>query len=318
MKKNISFLKKPILIFLMGPTCSGKTKLAIDLSRHFPMEIISVDSGLIYKEINIGTAKPTIKELSQVPHHLINIKDPNEYYSAGEFRRDALKKIKEILEVGKVPVLVGGTMLYFNVLNKGIAVLPSANNEVRNFLLKKTKRFGYKYLHNFLKLVDPDLSFRLHPNDIQRILRGLEVFLLTGRKISELQKSTISNFPYEVIQFSIFFSKKKELKQRIKLRLNHMMELGFENEVRNLFLRKNLNINSPAIRRIGYYQMWSYIEGKITYKDMIEKIMFATYQLAKHQITWLKKWKNLHWIDNFDQNLSINKILDVFHIKNFF
>ncbi|CAL4325481.1 tRNA (adenosine(37)-N6)-dimethylallyltransferase MiaA [Buchnera aphidicola] len=312
MKINNKCFKQPTLIFLMGPTCSGKTKLAIKLSKYFPMEIISVDSGLIYREMNIGTAKPNTKELSQVQHHLIDIKDPNEYYSAGEFRNDALKKIKEILAAGKVPVLVGGTMLYFKVLSNGIAVLPSSNNEIRNFLLKKSECFGHKYLHNFLKLVDPDLSIRLHPNDKQRILRGLEVFLLTGKKISELQKSTISNFPYEVIQFSIFLSEKKELRTRIELRLKHMIDVGFEKEVRNLFLRTNLNKNSPAIRRIGYSQMWDYIEGKITYKEMKKKIILATLQLAKHQITWLKKWKNLYWIDNFDENLSINKILDVF------
>ncbi|WP_343153616.1 tRNA (adenosine(37)-N6)-dimethylallyltransferase MiaA [Buchnera aphidicola (Mindarus keteleerifoliae)] len=317
MKKNINFFQKPKLIFIMGPTCSGKTKLAINLSKHFPMEIISVDSGLIYRKMNIGTAKPNIKELSRVPHHLINIKDPSEYYSAGDFRKDALKKIKIILSLGKVPVLVGGTMLYFKVLNDGIAVLPPANNEIRNYLLKQSGHFGCKYLYNILRLIDPNLSVRIHPNDIQRVIRGIEVFLITGKKISELQHFTIKNFPYEITQFSIFFSKKEELHKRIKTRLNNMIKLGFEEEVRKLLFKKELKESFPAIRRIGYYQMWNYIEGKITYQQMIEQILLNTFRLAKHQTTWLKKWKNLHWIENSNHDLSIKKILSILDTKNY-
>lgn len=310
MRKIIS--NKPIVIFIMGPTASGKTKLAISLRNYLPVDIISVDSGLIYRDLNIGTAKPTEKELLKAPHKLINIKNSEENYSAGEFKKHALVAISDIINHKRIPLLVGGTMLYYKVLLEGLAPLPSANTELRNHLLKEVKIIGKIALHKKLKEIDPISANRIHPNDLQRVIRALEVFLISGRMLSTLIKKYTYNFPYKVIQFSLIPRNMFSLYENIEYRFRKMLDLGFQKEVECLFNRKNLNINSCSINRIGYYQMWKFLSGDLSYREMIEQSIISTRHLAKHQMTWLKKWNNIHYVYNDDTSLSVDQILNIF------
>ncbi|CAL4325571.1 tRNA (adenosine(37)-N6)-dimethylallyltransferase MiaA [Buchnera aphidicola] len=303
---------KPIVIFIMGPTASGKTKVAISLRNYLPVDIVSVDSGLIYKDLNIGTAKPTEKELLKAPHKLINIKNSEENYSVGEFKEHALTAISDIVHHNRIPLLVGGTMLYYKVLLEGLALLPSANMELRNHLLKEVKIIGEIALHKKLKKIDPISANRIHPNDLQRVIRALEVFLISGKTLSALIKKSTYNFPYRVIQFSLIPRNMFLLYDNIELRFREMLDLGFEKEVECLFNRKNLNINSCSINRIGYYQMWKFLSGDLSYREMIEQSIRATRHLAKHQMTWLKKWNNIHYVYNDSVSLSVNRILNIF------
>ena len=294
----------PPAIFLMGPTAAGKTDLAMRLTEALPCDIISVDSALIYKGMDIGTAKPDAKTLKNYPHRLIDIRDPSESYSVAEFREDALREMAEITAKGRIPLLVGGTMMYYNALLKGLASLPEANQEVRQQLLEKGEREGWPALHALLAKVDPASAKRLAPNDSQRLQRALEVYQLTGRTLTELwAEQQQQKLPYNVVNLAIMPEERKTLHERIALRFKLMLEEGFVDEVRTLYERGDLNPQMPSVRCVGYRQVWSYLEGEWDYPTMLDKGIVTTRQLAKRQITWLRSWENLHWLVTEDKDI---------------
>ncbi|MEH0761901.1 tRNA (adenosine(37)-N6)-dimethylallyltransferase MiaA [Vibrio sp. 16] len=296
----------PLALFLMGPTASGKTELAIRLRQKYPVEIISVDSALIYKGMDIGTAKPDEREQMLAPHRLIDILDPSEAYSAADFRRDALNEMNKIVEQGKIPLLVGGTMLYYKALLEGLSPLPAANPEIRQQIEQEALTLGWDVLHDQLKEVDPVSAERIHPNDPQRLSRALEVYRISGKTLTELTKTKGDSLPFRVKQFAIAPKERAELHRRIELRFEKMLEAGFEDEMRALYARDDLHPDLPSIRCVGYRQMWDYLDGNCTLDDAIFKGVCATRQLAKRQITWLRSWDNLTWLDseNIDEALE--------------
>lgn len=286
------------LIFLMGPTSSGKTNLSIYLRNYIPIELVSVDSALIYRGMDIGTAKPSKYEQSLVKHHLLDIVDPSEFYSVAKFRRDAYIKIKNIIVKNKVPVLVGGSMLYYKSLLHGLSSLPPANLSIRNIIKKFFIAKGCGFLHQKLSKIDPLSGSIIHPNDLKRIIRALEVFFISGKTLTEFKKKPKKPLPYQIYQFAILPNDKENLYNKINHRLKKMILAGFEDEVRKLFERKDLNINLPAIRCIGYRQMWKYLSGHLSYNEMINQTIYATRKLVKHQITWLRNWNNVFFIND--------------------
>ncbi|KLN67160.1 tRNA (adenosine(37)-N6)-dimethylallyltransferase MiaA [Vibrio sp. VPAP30] len=288
----------PLALFLMGPTASGKTDLAIRLRKKFPVEIISVDSALIYKGMDIGTAKPDAQEQAQAPHRLIDILDPSQAYSAADFRRDALNEMNKIVEQGKIPLLVGGTMLYYKALLEGLSPLPAANAEIRQQIEQEALALGWDKLHDQLKQVDPVSAERIHPNDPQRLSRALEVYRISGKTLTELTQTKGESLPYRVKQFAIAPKERAELHRRIELRYEKMIEAGFEDEMRALYARDDLHPDLPSIRCVGYRQMWDYLDGNCTLDEAIFKGVCATRQLAKRQITWLRSWDDLTWLDS--------------------
>ncbi|MEO2267898.1 tRNA (adenosine(37)-N6)-dimethylallyltransferase MiaA [Pseudoalteromonas pernae] len=293
------------VIFLMGPTASGKTDLAIDLCEHFDTEVISVDSALVYKDMDIGTAKPNAEELARAPHRLIDIIDPAQSYSMADFRADALQNIKELHQQGKVPLLVGGTMMYFKGLLEGLSPLPEADEAVRGELEQQAQQLGWPALHAQLAQVDPDAAAKINENDSQRINRALEVYRISGKTMTELQRTKAAALDFPVHQFAIAPSDRAVLHQRIEKRFKIMLDQGFENEVLALYRRKDLHPDLPSIRCVGYRQMWDYIAGEIGYDEMVFRGVAATRQLAKRQLTWLRGWDNLTWLESGDkQNLQ--------------
>lgn len=284
------------VIFLMGPTASGKTALAFDLVREFNAEIISVDSALIYRGMDIGTAKPTPEELATAPHRLIDILDPAQAYSAADFRTDALAHIAQIQQKGKVPLLVGGTMLYFKALLEGISPLPEADPEIRAKLEQQAAVQGWQALHQQLAEVDPVSAARIHPNDPQRINRALEVYLASGRSLTDWTTEKGETFPYPVKQFAIAPTDRAVLHQRIEMRFMQMLAQGFEQEVQLLKQRGDLHADLPSMRCVGYRQMWDYLDGLVSYDEMVYRGVAATRQLAKRQLTWLRSWQELNWL----------------------
>jgi tRNA dimethylallyltransferase len=314
-------LQKPWCMFLMGPTASGKTALAVELVKRYPMDIISVDSALIYKGMDIGSAKPDAETLRQAPHRLIDFLDPAQRYSAADFRADALREMAEITAQGRVPLLVGGTMLYFKVLREGIAELPSADAAVRNDILALANSAGWPAVHRELQQVDPAAAERLNPNDAQRLQRALEVYRSTGIPLTEWhrrqQKSgdgswggNAQGFPYRVINFAVCPQERTILHQRIEQRFREMLSQGFYEEVKALYQRGDLNPEMPSMRAVGYRQMWDCLAGKLSYSEMEERGIIATRQLAKRQITWLRSWQDLHWLDSNEPNL-LEKVLKI-------
>lgn len=298
-------------IFLMGPTASGKTDLAIALRQHLPVEVISVDSALIYKGMDIGTAKPSKVEQQFAPHRLIDILDPAESYSVMNFREDALREMAEISAAGKIPLLVGGTMLYYKALLEGLSPLPSADPVIRAQIEARAEKIGWAGLHTELLNIDPIAANRINPNDSQRINRALEVFYISGKTLTELTAEQGESIPYHITQFAIAPQERTVLHQRIKQRFHKMIELGFEQEVRSLFERGDLHSDLPSIRCVGYRQMWEYLEGKIDLDEAIFKGICATRQLAKRQITWLRGWNSeLEWLDSLDFQGSLHKMLE--------
>jgi tRNA dimethylallyltransferase len=289
------------VIFIMGPTASGKTDLAIQLVKSIPSEIISVDSALVYQGMDIGTAKPTAAELAMAPHRLINFLDPAQSYSAADFRRDALVAIDEIHQQGKIPLLVGGTMLYFKALLEGISPLPEADPVIRAELEREAAQVGWAQLHQQLAEVDPVAAQRIHPNDPQRINRALEVYRISGKSLTELSAIKGDPLPFEVLQFAIAPTEKKELHQRIELRFKQMIDNGFEHEVKMLYQRPDLHLNLPSMRCVGYRQLWEYFDGKHDFDEMIFRGVVATRQLAKRQMTWLRSWQNITWLQSGDK-----------------
>ncbi len=287
--------KLPV-ICLMGPTASGKTALAIELVQQWNAEIISVDSALIYRGMDIGTAKPNAAELAIAPHHLIDILDPATAYSAADFRQDALRLIADIHLRGKVPLLVGGTMLYFKALIGGISQLPEANPEIRAAIEAQAAIEGWAALHRELASYDPISAARIHPNDPQRINRAVEVYRLTGRSLTELTEEKSEPFPYRACQFAIAPTERSVLHERIAQRFELMLAQGFEQEVRALKQRPDLHADLPSMRCVGYRQMWDYLDGLVTYDEMVYRGVAATRQLAKRQLTWLRSWDDLTWL----------------------
>lgn len=303
--------QQPLALFLMGPTASGKTDLAIALRQQLPVEVISVDSALIYKGMDIGTAKPTPAELALAPHRLIDILDPKESYSAMNFREDALKEMAEISASGCIPLLVGGTMLYYKALLEGLSPLPSADPIIRAEIEEKAAKIGWAGMHQELLAIDPVAGARINPNDSQRINRALEVFYITGKTMTELTEEKGEALPYRLLQFAIAPQDRSILHERIALRFQKMMDLGFEEEVKRLFLREDLHIDLPSIRCVGYRQMWEYLQGDISLDEAIYKGICATRQLAKRQITWLRGWKDeITWLDSLNQEQAKLTMID--------
>ena len=301
---------KPPAIFLMGPTASGKTDLAIQLRQHLPVEVISVDSALIYRGMDIGTAKPTAEELALAPHRLIDICDPAESYSAMNFRHDALREMQDITAQGKIPLLVGGTMLYYKALLEGLSPLPSADEKVRSEIETKAMQIGWGGLHQELAKIDPISAQRINPNDSQRINRALEVFYLTGKTLTELTAQKGEALPYDILQFAIAPEQREVLHRRIEQRFHKMIELGFQQEVEKLYRRPDLNENLPSIRCVGYRQMWEYLRGDYDHDEMVFRGICATRQLAKRQITWLRGWTSpIQWLDSLQPAQALEKVL---------
>ncbi|EAR60360.1 tRNA (adenosine(37)-N6)-dimethylallyltransferase MiaA [Neptuniibacter caesariensis] len=293
----------------MGPTASGKTDLAMKLYDSMPCEIVSVDSAMIYRGMDIGTAKPDAETLASYPHRLIDICDPAQAYSAAEFREDALKQIAEIHSAGKVPILTGGTMLYFHALKNGLAQLPEADPVVRERLLKEAEADGWEAIHARLATVDPESAARLNPNDSQRLQRALEIYEITGRTMTELWAEQEKQKPaFPIISLAVMPEDRAELHDRIQRRFDIMLDQGFEEEVRLLWERGDLDMQMPSVRCVGYRQMWEYFAGTWDYDTMKFKGVVATRQLAKRQVTWLRSWENLTWMDTHDRKLLPNTL----------
>ncbi|MEO4045514.1 tRNA (adenosine(37)-N6)-dimethylallyltransferase MiaA [Pseudomonas sp. CAU 1711] len=299
----------PPAIFLMGPTAAGKTDLALALADVLPCELISVDSALIYRGMDIGTAKPDKATLARYPHRLVDIRDPAESYSAAEFRADALAAMAEATARGRIPLLVGGTMLYYKALLEGLADMPGADPQVRAELEARAAAEGWEALHRELARVDPESAARIHPNDPQRLTRALEVHRLSGLSMTEhRRRQTAQNagpealgagqLPYTVAQFAIAPSERRVLHERIALRFRLMLEQGFVEEVEALRRRGDLHVGLPSIRAVGYRQVWEHLEGSLTREAMQERGIIATRQLAKRQFTWLRGWTGLEWLDS--------------------
>lgn len=282
---------------LMGPTASGKTALAMALYDKYPIDIISVDSALVYRGMNIGTAKLTTEELQAYPHQLVDILEPVESYSAMAFRYDAIAEIESSLARGRIPLLVGGTMLYFKALIEGLSPLPAADYTVRKKITEEAMQIGWQALHKRLEKIDLLSAKRIHPNDTQRLLRAFEVYLISGKSLTELTQMASTKFPYEVNQFAIAPAVRSVLHDRIAERFYHMLEQGFENEVAKLMDRGDLHADLPAIRCVGYRQMWDYLSGNSDYDEMVFKAIVATKQLAKRQMTWLRSWPEITWLN---------------------
>jgi tRNA dimethylallyltransferase len=323
----------PPAIFLMGPTASGKTDLAIELCRRLPCDIISVDSAMIYRGMDIGTAKPSPGELAEAPHRLIDICDPAETYSVADFRRDALAAMADISARGRVPLLVGGTMMYFKALQQGLSSLPSADPVLRRQLETQAEKQGWESLYRELEEKDPVAAGLIHPNNRQRLLRAIEVIRLTGQPISRLwapgsdnggsgrrregaaasvedytyftrwQADESLSLPYTVIQLATAPSERKILHERIARRFRLMLDAGFLEEVRALMARGDLHSELPSMRCVGYRQAWSHLAGEYDRREMVGKGVAATRQLAKRQLTWLRKWSGLDWLDSDDPEM---------------
>ncbi|GAB4288663.1 MAG: tRNA (adenosine(37)-N6)-dimethylallyltransferase MiaA [Thiohalomonadaceae bacterium] len=297
----------PPAILLMGPTASGKTDLAVELVERLPCDIVSVDSALVYRGMDIGTAKPDAALLARAPHRLIDILDPAESYSAARFRADALREMAAITAAGRIPLLVGGTGLYFRALRRGLSDLPGADPVVRARLEAEAAARGWEALHQRLQQVDPRAAARIHPNDPQRLQRALEVFELTGRPLSELQQGGGDALPYRVLALALA-PERELLHRRIHERFHLMLERGLIGEVEGLFRRGDLGPDKPSIRCVGYRQVWSYLAGEVDYPAMVTQGITATRQLAKRQFTWLRSEPDAHWLDSMDSHL-LDKVL---------
>lgn len=308
------------LIFcLMGPTASGKTALACELVSQFPMEIISVDSAMIYRDMNIGTAKPDHETLLHAPHHLIDILDPTESYSAARFCEDVARLSQEINNRGNIPLLVGGTMMYFRALQQGLSLLPEADETIRAALLEQAETHGWPYMHQWLARIDAPTAARLHPNDTQRIQRALEVYQLTSKPLSAFLDGEKETPRYQFVNFILMPEDRQWLHQRIESRFLQMLADGLVHEVEDLLKKWYLTPAHPAMRSVGYRQVLSYLQGVDDHATLCAKGIAATRQLAKRQLTWLRHWPLSHVFSAENPSSSdeivaiINQILDNLH-----
>lgn len=303
----------PPAIFLMGPTAAGKTDLAIELARALPCELISVDSALVYRGMDIGTAKPDKAVLDAFPHRLIDIRTPEQSYSAAEFRADALAAMADITARGRIPLLVGGTMLYFRALEQGLADMPAADPAVRAELEAQAAASGLESLHRQLAAVDPESAARIHPNDPQRLIRALEVYRVSGLSMSEHRRLQVlqnidtaargaNQLPYTVARLAIAPAQRALLHERIAQRFRQMLAQGFIEEVAGLRREYQLDLQLPSMRAVGYRQVWQYLDGELGRAELEERGIIATRQLAKRQFTWLRGWQGLHWLDSLDRD----------------
>jgi tRNA dimethylallyltransferase len=286
-------------VLLMGPTGSGKSDLAMRLAEQLPLEIVSVDSALVYRGMDIGTAKPDLEQRGRIAHHLIDIRDPTATYSAGEFTRDAQQAMQDIWGRGRQPLLVGGTMLYFHALTAGIARLPEADPKVREAIDSEAAERGWAAVHEELARVDPEAAARIHVNDPQRIQRAVEVYRLTGETITKLQQTRLSVFAdVNIMEFAIAPLERAELHTKIEWRFKAMLEAGFLAEVRNLYERGDLSAEHPSMRAVGYRQLWRHLAGECALNEAAEQAIAATRQLAKRQLTWLRRRVRAQWLDS--------------------
>ena len=297
-------MAKPHVVCLMGPTASGKTGLAVELAQHHNYEIISVDSALVYKGMDIGTAKPDADLLARAPHRLIDIIDPLESYSAADFVSDAVKEVADIVSKGKTPLLVGGTMMYFNALQKGLAEMPTADVQVRAEIEAEAAEKGWPALHEYLQTIDPEAALRIHPNDPQRLQRAIEVYRLTGKTMTQFwAEQEAASMPFEMINMAVMPKERSILHQRIEQRFDEMMEQGFLTEVERFYRRGDLSIDMPSMRCVGYRQLWQHLDGVDSLDDAIFKGVVASRQLAKRQLTWLRGWEDLMIFDSLSKDL---------------
>jgi tRNA dimethylallyltransferase len=297
----------PPAIFIMGPTASGKTGLAVELYQHLPVELISVDSALVFKDMDIGTAKPDASILARAPHHLIDLIPPTEAYSAATFRNDALKLMAEITARGKVPLLVGGTMLYFKALQGGLSQLPEADPNVRQKLDAQAAQIGWPAMHDKLAEIDPETAARLEPADAQRVQRALEVYEISGKTMTELHQSSMSDkLPYQLLKIALTPSDRSVLHDRIAIRFDDILKQGFVDEVKRLLLKyPSLNADMPSMRCVGYRQALEHLAGNYDVAELRDRGIFATRQLAKRQLTWLRGMD-----DTFEVNCLNPKMLE--------
>ena len=293
----------PTAFALLGPTASGKSSLALRLAEKHPVEIVSVDSAQVYRGMDIGTAKPGAAERTRVPHHLIDLVDPDQRYSAGQFRADAIRVVLDIMGRKRIPLLVGGTMLYYRSLVAGLDVLPQANQKTREEITEEAQRRGWPALHADLATIDPQAAARIMPNDAQRIQRALEVYRISGSAISALQRSASEPLPFPIRGYALV-PERAELHRRIAQRFDAMLRAGLTDEVRQLKKKHLLNADLPSMRAVGYRQAWSFLEGRIDEKALREQGIAATRQLAKRQVTWLRSLPGLEPAQNLEGALT--------------
>ena len=295
---------KPPVLLIMGATATGKTDLAVQLVERFPVEIISVDSALIYRDMDIGTAKPDAATLQRAPHHLVDILDPAQSWSVWEFVQAATQLIEQIHARGRIPLLVGGTMMYFNALQQGMNQLPQTDAAVRDELNRELAEQGLAALYQQLQQVDAAMAQRLKPTDTQRILRALEVFRISGQPMSLLQSQAADKPGFDFRRVILQAAERAELHRRIEQRFHQMIEQGFQQEVEKLRARGDLSLDLPSMRCVGYRQMWMYLDGNYSHQQMVEKSIIATRQLAKRQMTWLRKYEQARRLDYKEVRIS--------------
>ena len=309
----------------MGPTACGKTHIAVELVQRYPLEIISVDSALVYRGLDIGSGKPDRETLQKAPHRLIDVRDPAQAYSAADFRTDAIREMHAVVDQGRIPLLVGGTMLYFKVLREGLAALPAATPRIRARILALADQQGWQAVHARLREVDPESAQRIHPNDPQRLQRALEVYEATGRPMTELHRADptgeVRDLPCELHFVGLVPTDRSRLHQLIEARYLAMLEQGLLQEVQELRDRGDLDIHMPAIRSVGYRQVWQHLEGDYDYPTMIQKGVAATRQLAKRQLTWMRGWPGLQELgcrlDGDDENIVENYLNSLSAVANY-
>ncbi|MGL4768270.1 MAG: tRNA (adenosine(37)-N6)-dimethylallyltransferase MiaA [Formosimonas sp.] len=301
---------KPEVLFILGPTASGKTAAALELAQQRDIEIISVDSALVFKHMDIGTAKPSRAELAAVPHHLIDIIEPTEVYSAAQFANDATRLIADISQRGKIPVLVGGTMLYVKALLEPLTALPTANAMIRHDIEQRAAAIGWPAMHQILSEIDAPTAARLFPNDAQRIGRALEIFYASNKPMSQwLAEDTAAHeLPFTPHLFALIPEPRSVLHERINARFEHMIEHGFLDEMHALRARGDLTLNHPSMRCVGYRQAWEHLDGAYDAAELIARGQAATRQLAKRQLTWLRGMKNIQTIDPLQES-AVQSIL---------
>lgn len=304
-------------VLIMGPTGAGKTDLVLRLAEDWPIDIVSVDSAMVYRGMDIGTGKPSREVLARHPHRLVDILDPSQAYSAGQFVRDATQAIEEAHQRGRLPVLVGGTMLYFRALRRGIAEMPSADSQVRAQLDREAAERGWPALHRDLAAIDPKAAARIQPNDAQRIQRALEVFRLTGKTLSELHEAGKPPAPnVRFLAYAWVPSDRERLYAAIEARFHRMMEEGLLDEVRALYARGDLHADLPAIRSVGYRQLWEHLEGREPLSSSVQRAIFATRHLARRQLIWLRSDRDVHWVDALDSAADAQMVQAIGSVLN--